>query len=118
MFSQTQPAQKPPATAQIIQFPTGARLSADPERVAAILLAVEETPLFAPRVYAVRCIDGVHRVAAVFGERPYLISSVEARLVGDALWADPEIAGNGDLARRFREAALAADLGQTQDHRA
>lgn len=118
MFCQTQvPAIPPNHTAQILHFPSGRRLSANPERVAEVLLALEAAPLFPPRVYALRRIDGVHQVTVIADGRPFALSPIEARLVADCLWADPVGPGFADVALRFREAAVAAYLGQTRDMR-
>ena len=108
------------ATAQIIPFPTRRRESANAETVAAVLLALEEAPMFRPLVLAVRGMDGVHYVGASVGAHAFRLNPTEARMVGDCLWADPGLlaAGFAEIAQRFRTAADNADRRLTQDRRA
>lgn len=77
--------------------------------VAAVLLALEEEPLFPPVILAARGMDGVHYVGASIGSHAFRLTPGEARLAGDCLWADPSIPGFSDVAARFRDAADASD---------
>lgn len=117
------PASNPDAirpSAAIIPFPaTLQSVLRGSERVADVLLALEAAPLSDPRINAVRCVDGVHRVGVGVGDQGFVLTPDEARCVGACLWADPGmlIAGFAEVALRFQTAADDADRGQTQDRR-
>ncbi len=77
--------------------------------VASVLLALEEEPTFRPVVLAVRSMDGVRYVGASIGSHAFRLTSGEARLAADCLWADPVLPGFADVVARLRDAADASD---------
>lgn len=95
---------------RIIPFPTVERPDdRDSVVVAAVLLALEAEPLFAPVILAARGMDGVCFVGASIGARAYRLTPAEARLTADAICADPGQLGALETADRFRDAARKAD---------
>lgn len=111
MFCQlAEAAATPKRSALILPFIPRPKPKDDSVIVAAVLLALEEEPLFPPVILAARGMDGVHYVGASIGRHAFRLTPGEARLAGDSLWADPSICpGFADVVARFRDAADASD---------
>lgn len=97
---------------QIIPFRRSQPVPAFPEQpevVATVLLALEDAPLFPPRMAADRGFGGRPSVRLAVAGRDFRLTPQDARLTADALEAEHAFVGCLQVAADLRRAATLAD---------
>jgi len=109
-LGRTQPGDDARSLGEIIRLPSRLVVRTPSERVAALMIVMEERPLTEPVIRIAVGLDRVWRVQVGVGDQAAVLTPAEARLCAEALRAENAIPGCGLVAVRLDEAAERAEM--------